>query len=90
MDEVNYSHSFVTWLVTCLPHIDEARRNDPLKWKLFTQAVSVETGNVYLQEWSTSDAVIKMADDIGSYLLLIDIWSAVDEIFDPAVFEVTS
>lgn len=70
--------------------MDDARRNNPIKWKLFTQAVSVETGNVYPQEWSTSDAINKMADDIGSYLLLTDMWSAVDEIFDPAVFEVTS
>lgn len=90
MQEPNYSHDFINWLISVFPDMDYARLNEPLKWRLFTQAVANETANAYPQEWTTSWTINKMADDIGSYQLLVDIWAAVERVFAENVSGVLS
>lgn len=90
MQEPNYSHDFIYWLISVFPDMDYARLSEPLKWRLFTRAVANETGNVYPQELDTAWTINKMADDIGSYQLLVDIWSAVEEVFTENVSGVLS
>ena len=82
MNDVSYSHEFVWQIIHYFPDMDYARQNEPLKWRLFTTTVANETANAYSNEIPTSYVINQMADDLGSYRLLIDIWISVEDIFD--------
>jgi len=82
MEEVSYSHELVWQLIHFFPSIHYARVHEPLKWRLFTTTVANETANAYSDICPTATTVNKMADDLGSYQLLVDIWMSVEEVFE--------
>ena len=82
MNDVSYSHELVWQMIRYFPEMDHARHNEPLKWRLFTKTVGNETANAYSSEISTADVINQMADDLGSYRLLADIWFGVEEVID--------
>lgn len=82
MNDVSYSHELVWQMIHYFPEMDYARQNEPLKWRLFTTAVANETANAYSDQLSTADVINQMADDLGSYRFLADIWFGVEEVFD--------
>lgn len=82
MNDVSYNHELVWQMIHFFPEMDYARQNEPLKWRLFTTTVGNETANAYSSEIPTSDVINQMADDLGSYRLLADIWFSVEDIFN--------
>lgn len=82
MNDVSYSHELVWQVIHAFPDMDYARQVEPLKWRLFTTTVANETANAYSDQMSTADAINQMADDLGSYRLLADIWLSVEDIFN--------
>jgi len=80
--EPTYSHDEVWLLVHSLPIMDYARKQEPQSWKKFVDLISDETANVYPTDWNTHFTVNKMAFDLGSYKLLVDIWLQVEDSFD--------
>lgn len=82
MNEVSYSHELVWEVINYFPDMDCARLNNPLKWQLFTTAVGQETANAYPDNTSTSIIINKMADDLGSYVHLMNIWFGVEQVLE--------
>lgn len=82
MNDVSYSHELVWQMIHTFPDMDYARHNEPLKWRLFTTTVGNETANAYSSEISTADVINQMADDLGSYRFLADIWLSVEDVFN--------
>ncbi len=82
MNEVSYSHELVWEVINYFPDMDYTRLNNPLKWKLFTTAVGQETANAYPDNTSTSIIINKMADDLGSYVQLMNIWFGVEQVLE--------
>jgi len=59
--------------------MDITRKEQPAWWRTFEKAVCNETANAYSAEWDTASVICKMADDMGSYKLLLDIWLQVED-----------
>jgi len=77
MDQT-YSHEDIWLLLTIFKMIEEARSQNNRLWQIFKDLVQMETANAYpLGEDVASTATVlnSMADDLGSYKMLIDLWS---------------
>jgi hypothetical protein len=79
MNEQTYSHDFVWLLIQSLHTMDITRNEEPKWWRKFEEAVCYETANAYATEWDTASVICKMADDLGSYELLLNMWLRVEE-----------
>ena len=79
MEEVNYSHDTVWLLLHSLPIMDYSRKNEPRMWRKFMELVADETAQGYPDTWNTPFTINKIASDLGSYKLLLDIWLQVEE-----------
>jgi len=80
MDDLTYSHDDVWLLLHCLPTMRYAKEGDTENWRKFQELVSDETANGYSPHWNVEFTLSKMANDIGSYKLLLNIWLQVDEV----------
>lgn len=91
MTEQTYSHATVWFLVNSLPLMEYAHRQEGRLWRQFTDAVSEETAQCYPDTWNTNYLINKMADDLGSYQLLLQLWmqieEAMDDIINPVYFD---
>ena len=89
MNQKTYTHCEVWCLLRDYAAIDQARKsNDPM-WKAFCEAVAMQTGQGYSDEWNTPTLINKMGDDMNSYSELSMLWCAIEEAFnhrrDPSV-----
>lgn len=85
MTEPTYSHATVWLLLQSLPLMEYAHRQEGKLWRQFTDVVSQETGEVYPDTWHTNYLVNKMADDLGSYQLLLQLWLQIEEAMDDII-----
>ena len=72
--DVVYSHNDVWLLIQNMNVMQYAKENNLLLWQHFVHTVQMETGEAYIDEWDLGTIINKMADDLGSYKLLINIW----------------
>lgn len=72
--DVVYSHDDVWLLVHNMYVMKYAKDNNLLLWQHFVDKVQMETGEVYIDDWDLNTIINKMADDLGSYKLLVNIW----------------
>lgn len=79
MDQVMYSHDDVWLLIQSLHTMDVTRKVQPEWWRKFYTAICDETANSYSPEWDTASIITKMADDLGSFKELLDIWLQVED-----------
>lgn len=91
MTEQTYSHATIWFLVHSLPLMEYTHRQEPKMWRKFIEAVSNETAQGYPDTWNTNYLINKMADDLGSYDLLLRLWmqieEALDDIINPIYFD---
>ena len=81
MDQV-YSHETVWLIINAMPSMSFARSTDSEIWKAFVDAIQMETANVYpwsIATMATPELINRMADDLGSYQHLIDIWCELED-----------
>jgi hypothetical protein len=79
MTEQMYSHDDVWLLLHNIPLMEYARHNEPNLWRKFLELVSDETAQGYPDTWNTTFLINKIAEDLGSYKLLLDIWLQIEE-----------
>jgi hypothetical protein len=79
MDQVMYSHDDVWLLIQSLQTMDITRREQSPWWHMFEKSVCQETANAYSPEWDTASVICKMADDLGSFKLLLGMWIRIED-----------
>ena len=79
MTEQMYSHDDVWLLLHNIPLMEYARSNEPKLWRKFLELVSQETAQGYSDTWNTTFLINKIAEDLGSYKLLLNIWLQIEE-----------
>ena len=79
MNEVVYSHDTVWLLLHTIQHMDDAREDYPHVWRSFLERIADETAQGYPNSWETTFVINQIANDLGSYQLLLDIWFKVSE-----------
>ena len=57
-------------------------------WRKFVELICDETANGYSDEWNTFHTINRMADDLGSYHLLLSIWLQIEEAMDDVYFPI--
>ena len=77
--ELMYSHDDVWLLIQSLHTMDATRKVQPEWWRKFYTAICDQTANSYSPEWDTASIITKMADDLGSFKELLDIWLQVED-----------
>lgn len=77
-----YSHDDVWLLIHNIPLMDYAKKQEAGLWRKFVELVSYETANAYSDAWNTTFTINKMAADLGSYKLLLNIWLQIEEALD--------
>ena len=82
MTEQTYSHDDVWLLVHSIPLMEYVRQDETKLWRKFLEMVSDETAQGYPHTWNTSFIINKMAEDLGSYKLLLNIWLQIEEALD--------
>lgn len=83
MQEVSYSHSTVWCLLHSYPVMEYEKNNNTKMWREFVRKIQDETGQVYPYEhYGVHITISKMADDLGSYAELSNIWCALEEAYD--------
>ena len=65
--------------------MDYARNAETQLWRQFKDAVSNQTAQAYPHNWNTSFLINKMAEDLGSYKSLLDIWFQIEEVLDNTI-----
>ena len=79
MIEQMYSHDDVWLLLHNVPLMEYARHSEPKLWRKFLELVSDETAQGYPDTWNTTFLINKIAEDLGSYKLLLNIWLQIEE-----------
>jgi hypothetical protein len=79
MTEQMYSHDTVWLLLHNIPLMEYARQEEPKLWRKFLELVSDETAQGYPDTWNTTFLINKIAEDLGSYKLLLNIWLQIEE-----------
>ena len=85
MTQETYSYDEVWLLLYNIPLMDYARNAETQLWRQFKDAVSNQTAQGYPHNWNTSFLINKMAEDLGSYKSLLDIWFQVEEVLDNTI-----
>lgn len=85
MTQETYSYDEVWLLLYNIPLMDYARNAETQLWRQFKDAVSNQTAQGYPNNWNTSFLINKMAEDLGSYKSLLDIWFQVEEVLDNTI-----
>ena len=79
MSELMYSHDDMWLLIQSLHTMDITRKEKSPWWYLFEKSVCEQTANAYSSEWDTASVICKMADDLGSFKLLLDMWLRIED-----------
>lgn len=79
MTEQMYSHDDIWLLLHNIPLMEYARQEEPKLWRKFLELVADETAQGYPHTWNTTFLINKIAEDLGSYKLLLNIWLQIEE-----------